>query len=696
MASNRDDEVIADSEGEYGGDAVTSHHPNVILPPRSSPEKANTSSRNFFSTIETVSDFQVQPSEKVSSISDFTAPPQPPTSLISSITTPSIAQPVLSEIVESFTSFSSECPDKPKKRPRPRPRVRPPKPAPDTEQPSTGAPPKTGDNAPSSSSERKTKILPEMVVLVPPLPKKRPSTSAPPQETVAVSSSDVEEIPVQTAAKKRKLSNPAGALSSPRPAKPSRKPNTLLLSDEDEDDPIQLKGSEPPKSPRLSLGPTHSSSLPTAKDAPATAKPIYDDDRLSDFDPSESSKPAKKPKSKAKAKKAQVVHSEVEAEDGLVDQAAAPPPKVKKPRKSKGKTKRAGDEGMAMPGDDGFKSKEFIQDSDEGAEAVSDPASQGGLNITSTISELGMPRPEPRVESPVRKRKAQEDISPPPKRASIDDSEGKLFLLSAPDPNPERYSRSFQGIVGPVDPAPAVPTADSRPEKPKKKRKSKADKAPPTLDDAPQQTAPADESTMDAGEPMQLQDAGKGTTKKPKSKSRPSPQADREPLPNPSRPSEPCESEDGTSEPPCNVGSASSPAKEYPAPTKDRPSTPVSSSSAGPRGSIPYWRRPNKPLTELLNQATPGSSARQSGLHKSIRIAPLHMNRKPPPPPLPPIPKKKPAKKGDGSGSEDDDETPKARLKRLAAEYESLEGMESKKANDRRKEIVEEMARLTN
>lgn len=73
------------------------------------------------------------------------------------------------------------------------------------------------------------------------------------------------------------------------------------------------------------------------------------------------------------------------------------------------------------------------------------------------------------------------------------------------------------------------------------------------------------------------------------------------------------------------------------------------------------------------------------------------MNRKPPPPPLPPnIAKKKSAKKGDGSDSEDDDETPRARLKRLAAEYESLEGMESKKANDRRKEITEELARLTN
>ncbi|KIO26333.1 hypothetical protein M407DRAFT_202230, partial [Tulasnella calospora MUT 4182] len=181
--------------------------------------------------------------------------------------------------------------------------------------------------------------------------------------------------------------------------------------------------------------------------------------------------------------------------------------------------------------------------------------------------------------------------------------------------------------------------------------------------------------------------------------SRPSPQADSEPLPNPSRPSEPCEDEraaDEASESPGNVGSTSTPAKGSPAPTKGRPSTPMSSSSAGPRGSIPYWRRPNKPLAELLNQATPGTSARPSGLHKSIRIAPLHMNRKPPPPPLPPIPKKKSAKKGEGSDSEDDNETPKVRVKRLAAEYESLEGMESKKAIDRRKEIVEEMARLTN
>ncbi|KAG8986632.1 hypothetical protein FRB90_003861 [Tulasnella sp. 427] len=87
-----------------------------------------------------------------------------------------------------------------------------------------------------------------------------------------------------------------------------------------------------------------------------------------------------------------------------------------------------------------------------------------------------------------------------------------------------------------------------------------------------------------------------------------------------------------------------------------------------------------EPLAELLNQATPGSSARASGLHKSIRIAPLHMNRKPPPPPLLPTPKKKPAKKGDGDESDEDDETPKVRLKRLAVEYESLEGLESKKA----------------
>ncbi|KAG8965372.1 hypothetical protein FRC00_004528 [Tulasnella sp. 408] len=632
MASNREDEVIADSEDEYGGDPITSHRPNVILPPRSSPEKTDTLSRNLFSTIETVSDFPVQSSEKVSSISDFTAPPHPPTSLISSITTPSIARPVLSEIVETITSVSSEYPDKPKKRPRPRARVRPPKPVAETEQPLTDGSPKPGTDAPTSSNERKAKILPEVEVLMPPVPKKRPSTSAPPREIVTVSSSDVEEIPVQSAAKKRKLSNPIADRSPPRPVAPGRKSKTLLLSDDEDEDPIQLKGSEPPKSPRLSLGPAHSSSLPTAKDAPVTAKPIYDDVRFSDFDPSESSNAAKKPKSKAKAKKAQAAHPEVEAEDGLGGQAAAGPPKAKKPRKSKEKSKRTDGEEMDKLGD-GFKSKEFIQDSDEDAH-------------------------EP------------------------------------------------QAIVDAVDSAPAEPMADSRPEKPKKKRKFKADKAAPKLDEAPQQTAPADKTTMDvvhenvdAGESMQTLETGRATMKKPKSKSRPSAQADSDPLPNPSRPSEPCENEpaaDGASESPANVGSTFTPSKESPAPTKDRPSTPMSSSSAGPRGSIPYWRRPNKPLAELLNQATPGTSARPSGLHKSIRIAPLHMNRKPPPPPLPPIPKKKPAKKGDGSDSEDDNETPKARLKRLAAEYESLEGMESKKANDRRKEIVEEMARLTN
>ncbi|KAG9038735.1 hypothetical protein FS837_001195 [Tulasnella sp. UAMH 9824] len=632
MASNHEDEVIADSEDEYGGDAVTSRRPNVILPPRSSPEKADTLSRNFFSTIETVPDFPNQSSEKVSSISDFTAPPHPPTSLISSVTTPSIAQPVLSEIVETFTSASSEYPDKPKKRPRPRPRVRPPKPVAETEQPLTDGSPKMGTDAPTSSNERKAKILPEVEVVMPPVPKKRPSTSAPPREIVTVSSSDVEEIPVQSVAKKRKLSNPTADRSSPRPVAPGRK--TLLLSDDEDDDPIQLKGSEPPKSPRLSLGPAHSSSLPTAKDAPATAKPIYDDERFSDFDPSESSKAVKKPKSKAKAKKAQAALPEVEVLDGLVGQATAGPSKAKKPRKSKGKSKRADDEETNTPGD-GFKSKEFIQDSDEA-----------------------------------------------------------------------NHAHEPQAIVDAVDPPPAERTPDSRPEKPKKKRKSKADKAPPKLDEAPQQTAPTDETTMhvvdanvDTGESMQTLETGRGTSKKPKSKSRPSAQADSDPLPNPSRPSEPCENEpaaDGASESPGNVGSTFTPSKESPAPTKDRPSTPMSSSSAGPRGSIPYWRRPNKPLADLLNQATPGSSARPSGLHKSIRIAPLHMNRKPPPPPLPPIPKKKPAKKGDGSDSEDDNETPKARLKRLAAEYESLEGMESKKANDRRKEIVEEMARLTN
>ncbi|KAG8983147.1 hypothetical protein FRB90_006272, partial [Tulasnella sp. 427] len=95
MASNYDEEVIADSEEEYGGDNVAPHHHlNPVLPPRSSPEKAIHSDRNFFSTIETVSDFP-QPSDKVSSISEFTAPLPPPpaqpptTSLISSIITSS-------------------------------------------------------------------------------------------------------------------------------------------------------------------------------------------------------------------------------------------------------------------------------------------------------------------------------------------------------------------------------------------------------------------------------------------------------------------------------------------------------------------------------------------------------------------------------------------------------------------------------
>ncbi|KAG8953137.1 hypothetical protein FRC04_003085 [Tulasnella sp. 424] len=688
MASTHEDEVIADSEDEYGGDAVPAHRPNVIVPPRSSPEKTDTSSRNFFSTIETVSDFQAQASEKVSSISDFTAPPHPPTSVISSISTVSIAQHIPSDVVETITSVSSDYPDKPKKRPRPRPRVRPPKPASATEETNASpeAPPKLGDNGPTPSIERKAKILPEVVVLLPPLSKKRPSTSAPPREIVTLSSSDVEELPIQTAAKKRKLSNPAAGPSSPRPVAPARKSKTLLLSDDEGEDPIQLRGPDPSKSPRLSLGSAHASSLPTAKDPPATAKPIYDDDRFSDFDPSEPPKAAKKPKSKAKAKKTAAPPPEGGAEDEPTDQYVAGAPKAKKPRKSKGKGKRVDDE-MAMPAesrDDGFKSKEFIVDSDE---------------------ELGMPGQGPPADSPVRKRKAQEDISPPPKRAPINAPEGKILIENgyritskvndAPEP---------QVNANTVDTT-AVVTTGPKSEKPKKKRKSKVDKAPPQTDEGLLQTMPPQEQVMtdtvdevmDAQDPAQPLDPARDSVKKPKSKSRPSHHAASDPLPNPS---EPCEKEptvEGASEASSNVGSTVTPAKRSPAPTKDRPSTPMSSSSAGPRGSIPYWRRPNKPLADLLNQATPGSSARPSGLHKSIRIAPLHMNRKPPPPPLPPnIAKKKSAKKGDGSDSEDDDETPRARLKRLAAEYESLEGMESKKANDRRKEITEELARLTN
>ena len=73
----------------------------------------------------------------------------------------------------------------------------------------------------------------------------------------------------------------------------------------------------------------------------------------------------------------------------------------------------------------------------------------------------------------------------------------------------------------------------------------------------------------------------------------------------------------------------------------------------------------------------------------------LHLNRKAPPPPLPPMPKKKStAKRGEGSDSDDEDETPKARLKRLVAEFESLEGVDSKASNARRKEITEEMDRI--
>lgn len=146
-----------------------------------------------------------------------------------------------------------------------------------------------------------------------------------------------------------------------------------------------------------------------------------------------------------------------------------------------------------------------------------------------------------------------------------------------------------------------------------------------------------------------------------------------------------------------------------------RPSTPtISAPTSQGRGSAPYWRRPNStshvclsgyvlanslrsgPLTDILTQTTPGSQARPSGLHKRISIVPLHLNRKPPPPPLPPMPRKGKALKAGSGSDDDDDETPKARLKRLAAEFEALEGMDSKKANDRRKEINEEMGRLAN
>ncbi|KAG8892599.1 hypothetical protein FRB99_002603, partial [Tulasnella sp. 403] len=92
---------------------------------------------------------------------------------------------------------------------------------------------------------------------------------------------------------------------------------------------------------------------------------------------------------------------------------------------------------------------------------------------------------------------------------------------------------------------------------------------------------------------------------------------------------------------------------------------------------------------------TPGSQPRLSGLHKAIRIAPLHLNRKPPPPPLPPVPKRK-VVNASGDGSDSDDETPKARIKRLVSELEALEGMDSRKANERRRELTDELGRLHN
>ncbi|KAG8973128.1 hypothetical protein FRB90_010006 [Tulasnella sp. 427] len=318
--------------------------------------------------------------------------------------------------------------------------------------------------------------------------------------------------------------------------------------------------------------------------------------------------------------------------------------------------------------------------------------------------ELGgsRPNPNPIAGSPTGKRKAQNDIAPPPKRISLGGSDAEGFTTR------EAQTSFDDANLGGEEAAPTP-----KPDKPKKKRKSKVDKALSKPDEGLQQMVPTEgdlpsapappitaDDTMTVEEAIQPPKSMKESVKKSKPKSRPSPQAASAPLPSPPQPSEPRANEpivDEASEPPLgNVGSTATPAKGSPAPMNDRQSTPMSSSSKGPRGSIPYWRRPNKPLAELLNQATPGSSARASGLHKSIRIAPLHMNRKPPPPPLPPIPKKKPAKKGDGDESDEDDETPKVRLKRLAVEYESLEGLESKKANDRRKEIVEEIARLTN
>ncbi|KAG8986630.1 hypothetical protein FRB90_003859 [Tulasnella sp. 427] len=407
MANNYDDEVIADSEE----DCLTPPPPESRLATPKLSRKGDPLQQELFQHHrDRVGLSATQRQLNVSSISEFTAPPPPPqpptTSLISAIITSSVARPIISDVAETITSIFSPCPDKPKKRPRPRPRVRQPDSVePEPEQTNALPAAKVVDtvptpSVPTPSSERKSKALPlqEVIVVVPPPPKQRPSTSAVPREIVTISSSDVEEIPVQKPTKKRKLSTPAAGPSSSRHAGAPRKSKTLLLSDEDEDDPIQLKGSEPPKSPRLSIQAPHVSSLPTAKNPPATAKPLYDDDRFSDFDPSESTKAPKKPKTKAKTKKAQ---AEVEGELG--GQAAKP----KKPRKSKAKSKHADEnegDGPTETLDDGFKSKEFIMDSDE---------ESGGSR----------PNPNPIADSPTGKRKAQDDIAPPPKRISLGGSD---------------------------------------------------------------------------------------------------------------------------------------------------------------------------------------------------------------------------------------------------------------------------------
>ncbi|KAG9039283.1 hypothetical protein FRB95_011868 [Tulasnella sp. JGI-2019a] len=736
-----DDEVVADSEEERELDLAPTNPPSRPEIWDAAPHltlAATAALKDFLGT----SDPMPPINDHSSSISSFTASRYIADTSISSIdaTLPQVQATLTAatSIIESISVASSDLPVGAKKpRPRPKPRFR--KPDAESTAPSTISsvsttkdivmpsvntesvlephPSDKDDTMPTnlnrdisiirSASNSKTPAVPALDISRVgdsrlSADQQRGPKGLNDSDIITISSDNEHDTLVVALPKKTKASHPKPTtpkvatvhppehLTRAGPSRPTenKKPRISLYSDAVDDDPVMLQ-----KVIRLPPARVERSHSPSATALAPPAQQV-DTGSDSDFNPV-----AAETKRKGKRKSKAAVNTDQEDED-----ANAPKKKSKgkdKKKASKQKSKGGGEDkelagaraSANMSRRATVTSKEFIEDSDDEV----DP-----------LASAGFP-PGPQKPSPKRKREADDSSKPPAKKAraseieSINDS---AFEVSRTQRSSVRVAIA-KSVTEVAQQEPADVVEKRLEDKSQDAKRSKSKNAKDG-----QASAPKDADQADTPIREQTDKVGEKPGKKSKSKkqrtvvevvldARPSappiavavdPVLPPEPLQEPEPEPGP---ENYVPPPPASKHRVS----DHVVAKSSRPSTPIMSTpTCQGRSSVPYWRRPNKPLTDILTQTTHGSQARPSGLHKRISIVPLHLNRKPPPPPLPPMPRKgKTLKAGAGSGSDDDDdETPKARLKRLAAEFEALEGMDSKKANDRRKEINEEMGRLAN